>query len=1207
MKWRHCIVLLIASMLFLTSSVEASAEAVLELPANLEIIEEEAFMGSTSLESVILPDGIKIIGDRAFANSSLVEIYLPRSLKTISENAFEHHRPALIIKGETGTLAETYANNHDILFVAVNHEPTVVLADSWEEFAGASIAMIQDYSSAVSVSSADATYATGRLIVKVEDELPDVSDYNITAIVRDPENHYLLQFLSDEEAIACADYLTGLPGVIYTEPDILVSGSAGDSVFGDEAQSNSWGVSATYADAYAADLKARGATSTVVVAVVDTGVDSAHPMLEGRFMPGYDFIQNDTTPQDGHGHGTHVSGTVVDCTPGLNVKVMPVRVLDNEGSGPSSVVGQGIRYAALNGASVINLSLGGGHSYYKDEAIEYALGQGAIVVVAAGNDNENTINVCPAHITSCITVSAVDANLQRADFGYIGGKWHASNYGNAVDIAAPGVGIKSSIPGGGYASWNGTSMATPHVSASVAMLLCDPAISSTEVQNVLFNAATDIGASGWDSYYGWGFLNLEPFIKGGPEKYIITYDANGGTGAPGNQAKIKDTNLTLSTVKPTKSCKVTLDYGNGYMYDKTVISSFAWWNTKPDGTGSQYASGSTYSENAAATLYAQWNDGTLDSLPTPTRDGYSFTGWFTKPTGGSIVTTSTKVTGNMTIYAHWEQVQSYTITYDANGGSGGPASQIKVEDVTLTLSTKTPSRASSTTNYTVTLNANGGSVSPTTLNTARTTSYSFKNWNTKADGSGDVYNSGSSYTANEDMILYAQWNSSSTTSEVTLPTPTRDGYSFQGWASSANATTGVTGSYTPSGDVTLYAIWKANSYTVTYNANGGTGAPASQTKTHGIDLTLSTAKPSRTSENAGSYTVSFNANGGNVNSTSMSAARTTSYSFNNWNTAENGSGTIFASGATYSLDANVTLYAQWKSSTTTASITLPTPTRNGYTFKGWATSSNSSSGVTGIYTPNSNVTLYATWEANLIASGTWGNLTWRLDTNGLLTISGEGAMNSFSPSSNDAWLAYRDSISNIKFQGGITSIGNCAFYNCSNLTDITIPSGVTRVGQFAYFGCVGLIHFQIPDSVTVIKDSAFMGCTGLRRVFLSDNLVELEGGTFNGCTSLESITIPSSVTRIGSDTFLNCTGLEAVVIKDGVTSILDQAFGQCSSLQYLQIPASVTSIGRGICFGCNNLTIYFGGTQEQWNTLTSTYNRPDPLLSANVICGVTPF
>jgi uncharacterized repeat protein (TIGR02543 family) len=310
---------------------------------------------------------------------------------------------------------------------------------------------------------------------------------------------------------------------------------------------------------------------------------------------------------------------------------------------------------------------------------------------------------------------------------------------------------------------------------------------------------------------------------------------------------------------------------------------------------------------------------------------------------------------------------SYSITYDANGGTGAPAAQTKTHDVALTLSSTKPTRANASAgSYTVTLDPNGGSVSSTSLTAARTTSYSFKNWNTKADGSGTTYASGASYTANAAATLYAQWNSSTTTVAVTLPTPTRTGYTFKGWATSASATSGTTGSYTPTGNVTLYAIWQANTYTVTYDANGGTGAPAAQTKTHDVALTLSSTKPTRANASAGSYTVTLDPNGGSVSSTSLTAVRTTSYSFKNWNTAANGSGTTYASGASYTANAAATLYAQWNSSTTTAAVTLPTPTREGYSFQGWATSGTATEGITGSFTPDADVTLYAVWQQNQV-------------------------------------------------------------------------------------------------------------------------------------------------------------------------------------------------------------------------------------------------
>ncbi len=151
-------------------------------------------------------------------------------------------------------------------------------------------------------------------------------------------------------------------------------------------------------------------------------------------------------------------------------------------------------------------------------------------------------------------------------------------------------------------------------------------------------------------------------------------------------------------------------------------------------------------------------------------------------------------------------------------------------------------------------------------------------------------------------------------------------------------------------------------YTINYYANGGSGAPASQTKTEGVSITLSSIVPTHSSSSVGSYTVSLNPNGGSVSTNTLTAARTRRYSFKNWNTRSDGSGISYSSGERYNTDADLTLYAQWNSSITTGSVTLPKPTRSGYTFMGWATSSGASSGVTGSYTPSGNVTLYAVWQ-----------------------------------------------------------------------------------------------------------------------------------------------------------------------------------------------------------------------------------------------------
>lgn len=156
---------------------------------------------------------------------------------------------------------------------------------------------------------------------------------------------------------------------------------------------------------------------------------------------------------------------------------------------------------------------------------------------------------------------------------------------------------------------------------------------------------------------------------------------------------------------------------------------------------------------------------------------------------------------------------------------------------------------------------------------------------------------------------------------------------------------------------------EAATYSVTYDANGGIGAPAAQAKIEGIDLPLSPQKPTRANESPGSDTVTLNANGGTVTPASLSAVRTSKFAFRNWNSQRDGTGGSCDPGAVYSVDADMVLYAQWRVTTTTASVTLPTPTRSGYAFLGWATSPDAKAGITGTYTPSGNVTLYAIWKA----------------------------------------------------------------------------------------------------------------------------------------------------------------------------------------------------------------------------------------------------
>ena len=214
--------------------------------------------------------------------------------------------------------------------------------------------------------------------------------------------------------------------------------------------------------------------------------------------------------------------------------------------------------------------------------------------------------------------------------------------------------------------------------------------------------------------------------------------------------------------------------------------------------------------------------------------------------------------------------------------------------------------------------------------------------------------------------------------------------------------------------------------------------------------------------------------------------------------------------------------------------------------------------------------------ADTTASGTCGaNLTWTLDSDGTLTISGTGAMKNYYPSNNDTTAPWGENCSLIKsvvISDGVTSIGSGAFYKCSSLTSVTIPDGVTSIGSGAFENCSSLTSVTIGNSVTSIGNYAFENCSSLTSVTIPDSVTSIEDSVFSGCSNLTSVTIPDSVTSIGNSAFSGCSSLESVTIPDSVTSIGNSAFSGCSSLTSVTIPDSVTSIGYDAFSGCSSLT-----------------------------------
>ena len=197
------------------------------------------------------------------------------------------------------------------------------------------------------------------------------------------------------------------------------------------------------------------------------------------------------------------------------------------------------------------------------------------------------------------------------------------------------------------------------------------------------------------------------------------------------------------------------------------------------------------------------------------------------------------------------------------------------------------------------------------------------------------------------------------------------------------------------------------------------------------------------------------------------------------------------------------------------------------------------------------------------------NVTWTLDSDGTLTISGTGKMADYSNSYYSSgsvvvitpWCEKRDAIKTVVVQNGATSIGDLAFYNYGKLSSVVISDGVTSIGKGSFFGCNGLSGVSIPNSVLSIGESSFCNCSGLASVSMGNHVTSIGKSSFHSCTKLTSVTIPNSVATIGESAFQSCSGLLSVSIGSGVTSIGDGAFASCSSLASVTIPGNVTSIG----------------------------------------------
>jgi subtilisin len=258
------------------------------------------------------------------------------------------------------------------------------------------------------------------------------------------------------------------------------------------------------------------------VAVIDTGIDCGHPDLTPNCVYGINYVTKGQIPFDDHGHGTHVAGIIAARDNGSGVigvapeaALYAVKVLSASGSGSWSAVASGIVWATQNGMDVINMSLGGSSfSQALADAVKAASDNGVLVVSAAGNSGCCNTVLYPAKLPESMAIAAVDQTDHWASF---------SSTGPELDVAAPGVSILSTVPTGtctlcdpsGYKKLSGTSMATPHVSGTGALLM-SRGFTNLDARAAIDGTAKDLGDPGFDTVFGFGRVDALAAVSGAP-------------------------------------------------------------------------------------------------------------------------------------------------------------------------------------------------------------------------------------------------------------------------------------------------------------------------------------------------------------------------------------------------------------------------------------------------------------------------------------------------------------------------------------------------------------------------------------------------------------------------------------------------------------------------------------------------------------------
>ncbi|WP_404358289.1 S8 family serine peptidase [Methylotuvimicrobium sp. KM1] len=402
-----------------------------------------------------------------------------------------------------------------------------------------------------------------------------------------------------EQAVIRA--LSKNPHVEFAELDMAVELSL--TTPNDPRYGNQWHLPKIQAPTSWSSTKA----DNTVIAILDTGVDSAHSDLSSKMLPGWNAVDGSTNSSDVHGHGTAVAGTAAATTDNANgvagvawnAQILPVRITNSsDGWAYWSDIARGLNWAADQGADVANISYGVSNSSAVTNAAQYMRSKGGLVVVAAGNDGVDPGFKDNVHM---ISVSATTSSDAKASW---------SNYGEFIDVAAPGASIQTTTRGGGYGSWNGTSFSSPVAAGVVALIQgANPTLTPDEVEQILKSSADKI-AGDIHPYYGHGRINAAVAVEMAQSMVNVTVDNEAPSvnifSPTGGNTVSGLVEVEVNATDNVGVSEVTL-YANGFYVgtDTTAPYQFSW-------DSNQVADGSV--TLSATAIDAVGNDGVSNDV-----------------------------------------------------------------------------------------------------------------------------------------------------------------------------------------------------------------------------------------------------------------------------------------------------------------------------------------------------------------------------------------------------------------------------------------------------------------------------------------------------------------------------------------------------------------------------------------------------------------